>query len=290
MHCKILVTGSNGQLGNELRALESLSDKISFRFTDIDDLDICDARQLTDLITQYNPDYIINCAGYTAVDKAEEDEEGAFSINAGAVQNIVNAIQNENCRLVHISTDYVLGGKAQQPLNEEAIPDPVSVYAQSKLKGEEIAMQLDNSIVFRTSWLYSRYGHNFVKTILRLSREREEINVVSDQVGTPTWAADLANTIISIILTSNEESENYHPGLFHFSNTGSCSWYDFALKIVQISGSSLKINPIPTEQYPLPAYRPPYSVLSKEKILKTYGISIPSWEESLEKCIKQIIL
>jgi dTDP-4-dehydrorhamnose reductase len=285
---KILVTGSKGQLGSELRRLSGNYDKLAFSFTDLAELDICNADSLKKFTSELQPDYLINCAAYTAVDRAEDDEDGAINLNAGAVRNITSALEGSRCKLIHISTDYVLAGSGNRLLTEEDSPDPRSVYAKSKLAGERYALEYKNSQVIRTSWMYSAYGHNFVKTILRLAAERDEISVVNDQVGTPTWAADLAEAIISIIRAEGSETGAFFPGIYHYSNLGSCSWYEFAMKIKELKGLKLKINAVSTEEYKLPAYRPAYSVMSKDKIIERYKLKIPRWEDSLDLCLKLI--
>ena len=283
---KGLITGSDGQLGRELRSLENKYNSLSFIFTDLGDLDITNTVQLRSFINKHKPDFLINCAGYTAVDRAEEEPDLAMKLNADAVQNIVDAIANTNCRLIHISTDYVLNGRTDKALKETAIPNPESVYALTKLKGEQAALTLSSSIVIRTSWLYSSYGKNFVKTILRLSLEKERIQVVNDQIGTPTYAADLAAAILEIITGISANPDSSDGGVYHYSNTGLCSWYEFALKIKELKGLDLEIVPVTSDQYPLPAKRPPFSVLDKEKITKYFSISIPDWANSLDKCLQ----
>ncbi len=283
---KVLITGSDGQLGRELRSLENKYNSLSFIFTDLGELDITNTVQLRSFINKHKPDFLVNCAGYTSVDRAEEEPDLAMKLNADAVQNIVDAIANTNCRLIHISTDYVLNGRTDKALKETAIPNPESVYALTKLKGEQAALTLSSSIVIRTSWLYSSYGKNFVKTILRLSLEKERIQVVNDQIGTPTYAADLAAAILEIITGISANPDSSNGGVYHYSNTGLCSWYEFALKIKELKGLDLEIVPVTSDQYPLPAKRPPFSVLDKEKITKYFSISIPDWANSLDKCLQ----
>lgn len=281
----VLITGSNGQLGSELKSLAKEQGSLDFLFTDIKELDITNKEALINYVEKHKPDFIINCAGYTAVDKAEKEKQSAIRLNSLAVQNIIKAIEQSSCRLIHISTDYVLNGHGDHALNEEDIPGPQSVYALSKYKGELNALKSDKSIIVRTSWLYSSYGHNFVKTILRLSKERDSINVVNDQIGTPTYGADLARAIISIIATCNSNPQINYAGIYHYSNSGKCSWYDFACRIKNIRDLNIDIKPISTEEYPLPAPRPAYSVLNKDKIKRVFSISIPEWEDSLEECL-----
>ncbi|MGM0464189.1 MAG: dTDP-4-dehydrorhamnose reductase [Bacteroidota bacterium] len=286
---RILITGAKGQLGREIQRQSHNVKNASFIFMDVDELDLTDEKQVKDTISNIKPSFIVNCAAYTAVDRAENDEAKAFAVNATAVQNIIKAAGNvPDMKLIHISTDFVFGGKSKTPYREDSKTGALSVYGKSKQKGEEYALSYPLSVIIRTSWLYSEYGGNFVKTIIRLSDERDEINVVNDQVGTPTWAADLASAVIRIIEISLINESNFIPGIYHYSNEGHCSWYEFAREIKRIEGFNIKINPVSTAEFPLPAERPEFSVLSLEKIKKTYNISIPSWQESLEKCIKRI--
>lgn len=285
----ILITGAKGQLGREIQKQSHLVKDASFLFMDIEDLDLTDEKQVKDIISGIKPSYLVNCAAYTAVDRAEEDEARAFAVNASAVQNITMAAGNvPDMKFIHVSTDFVFEGKRKTPYTEDSKTGALSVYGKSKQQGEEYALSYPPSVIIRTSWLYSQFGGNFVKTIMRLSAERDEINVVSDQLGTPTWAADLASAIISIIQSGITDKNSFIPGIYHYSNEGYCSWYDFAREIKRIGGLDIKINPVSTAEYPLPAKRPAYSVLSLDKIKKTYDISIPSWQESLEECIKRI--
>jgi dTDP-4-dehydrorhamnose reductase len=281
----ILVTGSMGQLGNELFIASKSYYGYEFIFTDVDKLDITDPLQTGKFIKSEKPDWIINCAAYTAVDKAESEKERAFLINSSGVENIVNAIKGTECKLIHISTDYVYNGKSNIPYSETDGTDPASIYGKSKLSGEKHALLHPESLIIRTSWLYSSFGNNFVKTILKLSREREFLKVVFDQVGTPTYAADLATAILSIISGVIKNQTAFIPGIYNYSNEGVCSWYDFAMAINEESGSSCIIKPVLTEEYPLPAQRPFYSVLNKKKIKETYNLNLAHWRNSLKKCI-----
>lgn len=282
----ILVTGSNGQLGSELNELAPDYPDFRFFFTDVDELDITDKAVVEKFVANHKIRCIVNAAGYTAVDKAESDPEKALLINGTAVGYLANAAKFHDTLFVHISTDYVFGGQYHRPISEDEQPTPTSVYARSKLIGEQAAMHDGGKVVvLRTSWLYSSFGHNFVKTMIKLGRERDELNVVFDQVGTPTFARDLAKTILDLI----PAWEKIHkPEIFHYSNEGVASWYDFAIAVHRIAGIQCKVNPIETKDYPLPAARPYYSVMNKEKIKKQFGITIPHWRDSLEICIAKI--
>lgn len=278
---KILVTGSKGQLGNELQVAAKAFSQFELVFTDVDELDICNLTAIEQFVKNAGFDAIVNCAAYTAVDKAETDEDLCYKINRDAVQNLAQVAQNKGLKLIHVSTDYVFDGTQHTPYVETDRVCPVSVYGKSKLAGEEMAMKYCEQVaVIRTSWLYSAFGNNFVKTMIRLGQERESLNVIFDQVGTPTYAADLANAILQMLNT-----EVFVSGVYHFSNEGVCSWYDFAKKIHQLAGVSCKVSPIETKDYPTAAARPHYSVLNKSKIKSTYHIEIPHWEESLIKCV-----
>jgi len=279
----ILVTGANGQLGNELRVIAAQQNSYIFLFAGREELSIENEDAVNGFFATHTIDYCINCAAYTAVDKAESEKEHAFLMNAAAVGILARACTLHNAQLIHISTDYVFDGTATEPYVETAGTNPVSVYGQSKLLGEEMAMQFAPAgIIIRTAWVYSSFKHNFVKTMLRLMNERESINVVSDQLGCPTYAADLAAAIMQII-TSGKSKVN--PGIYHYSNAGITNWYEFAVAIKKLSGSNCIVNPITTEQYPTPAKRPAYSVLDTTKIKKTFGIEIPGWEDSLRACL-----
>lgn len=283
---QILVTGSNGQLGNEIRQLSAQFPGCSFVFTDVSELDISDIQAIRNFPDIEKIQCIINCAAYTAVDKAETDQEKAMLINGTATGNLAMVSRETGALLIHVSTDYVFDGKNYRPYRENDIPNPLSVYARSKYQGEtEIMSKAYKALIMRTSWLYSSFGHNFVKTIMKYGKERGKLNVVFDQIGAPTYAADLARAILEIIPKTLEK-----PGVsvYHYANEGVASWYDFAKAIIEISGISCEINPIETKDYPLPAQRPFYSVFAKEKIRNEFGISIPYWKDSLEKCIVKI--
>ena len=283
---KILVTGSDGQLGRSIQQRNSLYPDFKFDFTDIDQLDITDKSALKLHIEATKPDVIIHCAAYTAVDKAEGEREKAFLLNATAVEYLARLALENEILLIHISTDFVFDGKSNKPYIEEDIAQPISTYGKSKLAGEKAILKYaPNAIIFRTSWLYSEYGHNFVKTILRLAAERSEIKVVSDQVGTPTYAGDLADAILKIL------QSNYQPNgvqLVHYSNEGFASWYDFAEEIIEINNLKCTVHPIKTDEYPLPAKRPNYSVMSKEKFKQYFHTNILEWKESLKVFLKNL--
>ena len=281
---KILITGSNGQLGKELKKLESSFPQYEFVFLSREDLPIHHFELLRNFFKGYHPQYLINCAAYTAVDRAEAEKDLAFQVNAEAVGVMAAVCKEYNTKLIHISTDYVFDGTATKPYTEEAPTNPQSVYGASKLKGEQETLKFNpDAIIIRTAWVYSEFGKNFVKTMLKLMSEREEINVVSDQVGSPTYAADLATVILQII-----SSEKWVPGIYHYSNDGVISWYDFAVAIKELTASSCKINPITTAQYPTPAKRPAYSVLDKSKIQSAFNIPEKNWKESLSVCLDNL--
>ncbi len=285
----ILVTGSAGQLGSELKNLSRNYSGYEFIFTDIDTLDITDAGEVRKFIEANRPDWIINCAAYNLVDKAESEPDKALLVNFSAVRNIAESIKGSECRFVHVSTDYVFDGASNTPYNEDAVPNPLSAYGRSKLEGEKAALTHTGSMIIRTSWLYSSFGNNFVRTILKHGAEKEYLRVVFDQTGTPTYAADLANAILLIVSKVIRNQEAYSAGIYHYSNEGVCSWFDFATEIIRESGLKTRIVPILTKEYPAKAIRPVYSVLDKTKIKETYGIEIPHWRESLIRCIKLLL-
>jgi dTDP-4-dehydrorhamnose reductase len=285
----ILVTGAAGQLGNEMRVLSKNYSGYEFVFTDIDTLDITDYKSVKDTIDRVNPNWIINCVAFNLVDKAETDQENAFKINSLAVKYLAETIRESECRLIHVSTDYVFDGISNTPYNEDSLTNPLSVYGMSKLEGEKNALQYSRSMVIRTAWLYSSFGNNFVKTILRHGAEKESLNVVFDQTGTPTYAADLADAILKIISGVIRNQTAFNAGIYHYSNEGVCSWYDFAKEIVTEAELKCRINPILSREYPTAAKRPFYSVLDKSKIKENYGIEIPHWRQSLKKCMRILI-
>jgi dTDP-4-dehydrorhamnose reductase len=284
---KILVTGSNGQLGSELRLLVQAYPEDTFIFTDLAELDITSETAVEMAVKGENIDVIINCAAYTAVDKAEQEDNLAFLINATAVGNLARTASKNNALLIHISTDYVFDGKGYKPYVEDDPTNPVSLYARSKHAGEQqVQSYAGKAIILRTSWLYSEFGNNFVKTMMKYGRDRGELNVVFDQTGSPTYARDLAKTILHIM---HKHPFHNDVEVFHFSNEGAASWYDFAKAIIEFSGIPCKINPIETKDYPLPAVRPFYSVFNKSKIKQRFQIEIPYWRDSLKDCIDKII-
>jgi dTDP-4-dehydrorhamnose reductase len=286
MSTKILVTGSLGQLGSEIQDLSKFYTNYQFYFHDKDDLDILDKDALQSFFSENSIDYIINCAAYTAVDKAEEEKELAFLLNHKAVKNLLDASSNTQAKLFQISTDYVFGGIHNTPFLENEKTQAESIYGESKLQGEIEAINSNRAIVIRTSWLYSSYGNNFVKTIMKYAQEREELNVVYDQIGAPTYAKDLAKAILDIIDKVEKKQNNFETGIYHYANEGVLSWFDFAVAITEISNINTKINAVNSEMFPTAAKRPPYSVLSKDKIKNTYNIEIPYWRDSLVKCIQ----
>ena len=285
----ILVTGAYGQLGNEVRILSANYPEYNFMFTDVDSLDITDKDELIDFVTGNDIRYIINCAAYTAVDKAEDDAELCEKINAAAVKNLGLAAAEAGAGIIHVSTDYVFDGTSCRPYSEDMPTKPCSVYGKTKLKGEKNLLKAcPNAIIIRTAWLYSPFGNNFVKTMIKLGSERESLNVIFDQVGTPTYALDLADAILKA-MDQTIDTDHEKGGVYHFSNEGVCSWYDFTIKIHDIAGmKTCKVNPIETKDYPTKAARPHYSVLNKSKIKQTFNITIPHWEESLKNCIKEL--
>lgn len=285
---KILVTGANGQLGSEIKLQQQKLNNCQFIFTDIDELDLSNSDTVTRFITTEKPAFIVNCAAYTAVDKAESEPATASLINAQVPGTLAEAASQVNANFIHISTDFVFEGTGNIPLKETDTALPQSIYGKTKLAGEKAALAYSKGMVIRTSWLYSEHGHNFVKTILKYGAERDELKVVFDQVGTPTSAGDLAGAIIEIINQSIQQKA-FHAGLYHYSNEGVCSWYDFAIAIKDAAHLPCKIHPIETSDYPLPAPRPAYSVMNKEKIKKTYSIDIPHWLKSLNNVISQLI-
>ena len=279
---KILVTGANGQLGSELRFLSSFHNQHDWVFTDFQELDLSDLKNLESNISKIAPCLIINCAAYTAVDKAENENELANILNFKAVDLISKWSSNNNKKFIHISTDYVFDGNSKIPLKEDAATSPINFYGHTKLEGERICLKNDlNSIIIRTSWVYSSFGNNFVKIMRNLMKKKDVISVVNDQLGSPTYAADLAE-VISTIVNHNK----WIPGLYHFSNEGEVSWFDFANDIKYLSNLKTKIKGIPTKKYPTAAKRPKYSLLDKTKIKEIYKIKVPYYKDSLEKCIK----
>ena len=286
MNKNVLVTGATGQLGSEIHTLSKRYPQYNFTFVDRDTLDLSNLCKLEDYFDDKSFDIIINCAAYTAVDKAEDEADLANTINHRGLSLLAKIAKNREISLIHISTDYVFNGKNFIPYVETDATDPQGVYGQTKLDGEKAILNIGakNTIIIRTSWVYSSFGANFVKTMLRLGKERDELGVIFDQVGTPTYARDLAKTILDILPQLKNES----PEIYHFSNEGVSSWYDFAKTIFELSNVQCKVNPIETSQYPTPATRPHYSLLNKSKIKKEYNINIPYWKDSLRTCLQEI--
>ena len=278
----ILVTGAKGQLGSEIKELSS-NIKARFIFTDTDELDITDKNAITSFIVKNQIDTVINCAAYTAVDKAEENETMADAVNHIAVKYLAEVSKDKGIKLIHVSTDYVFDGKNYKPYKEDDVTNPPSVYGITKLAGENALLEITpkNSIIIRTAWVYSSFGANFVKTMLKYGKERDELKVIYDQVGTPTYARDLAQAILDILPKLNNEK----PEIYHYSNEGVLSWYDFAKEIMKMAKVECKIIPIETYEYPLPAPRPHFSLLNKSKIKKTFNLTIPFWKDSLSECL-----
>ncbi|MBN2597980.1 MAG: dTDP-4-dehydrorhamnose reductase [Marinifilaceae bacterium] len=284
---RILVCGANGQLGSEINELSSSFSNLEFVFSDLPELDICNREMLARFVRENQIKGIINCAAYTAVDKAEEDSKTAELVNASAVANLVAVAEAQNLKLIHISTDYVFDGTAHFPYSEDCEVSPIGVYGATKRKGEEFVINSSSeSIVIRTSWLYSSFGNNFVKTMMRLGQERDELGVIYDQVGTPTYARDLANLCLEIF--SKEEKMDQQGKVYHFSNEGVASWFDFAKAIMEMGKVDCIVKPIETKDYPTPAQRPHYSVMNKAKIKADFGIEVPYWRDSLKECIQRL--
>ncbi|MGZ5255909.1 MAG: dTDP-4-dehydrorhamnose reductase [Flavitalea sp.] len=281
---KILVTGSNGQLGSELKQIAINFPQYEFLFTDRNILPI-DQQAAVDLFfEEHKPDFCINCAAYTAVDKAETDRETAMNINGNAPGFLGAASTKFDVKMIHVSTDYVFNGNSSIPYNEEDQTDPVNFYGQTKLEGElNLLASNPDAIVIRTAWVYSEFGNNFVKTMLRLMKDRPAISVVNDQVGSPTYARDLAELIMVVV-----QDENWKKGIYHYSNEGEISWYDFALQIREVAGLQCEVNPVPSSGYPTPAKRPAFSLLDKSKIKSAYNVEVPGWKESLSVCMKNL--
>jgi len=281
----ILVTGSSGQLGSELQELSS-EYNYNFFFTDRNSLDISDVNAVEEFVEKNDINTIVNCAAYTVVDKAETDKVNADAINHIAVKNMAAIAKEKNIKLIHISTDYVFDGTNFKPYSEDDTTNPTGVYGSTKLDGENALRQINpsNAVIIRTSWVYSSYGANFVKTMLRLGKEKESLGVIFDQVGTPTYARDLARTILDILPNVNNEKVE----IYNYSNEGVLSWYDFVKEIMRMAKLNCNINPIETKEYPTPAKRPHYSLLNKAKIKKEFNISIPYWKDSLDECLRKM--
>ncbi len=287
----LLITGSNGQVGNELQQLAEQYPNWRFIFTDVDDLDITSSDAVFEYFKKYDIDYCINCAAYTAVDKAESNEALATAINVDGPKHLAQACTLHEAKLIQLSTDYVYHNDQNAPFKEGDTTNPQSVYASTKLAGDQVAQQIHpTTMVIRTSWVYSTFGHNFVKTMRRLGKERDQLNIVFDQIGTPTYAHDLASAMLTIIHKIEEDviSDNLFGGIYHYSNEGVTSWYDFARAVFDLSGIECATFPIETVQYPTPAKRPPFSVLNKGKIKAAFDITIPHWRDSLAKCVQKL--
>ncbi|EAQ47950.1 dTDP-4-dehydrorhamnose reductase [Leeuwenhoekiella blandensis] len=284
MSKRILVTGSNGQLGQELQVLASTYPDMLFDFVTREEFDLEDEEQLLTYLNKTTPDYVINCAAYTAVDKAESEPEKATQINAHAVRLLANWSAEHHAKLVHISTDYVFDGSSSIPYTETAVTNPQSVYGSTKLEGEQAALASNPEVlIIRTAWVYSVFGNNFVKTMLRLMQERDSLNIVKDQIGSPTYAADLAQAILKILASAHWES-----GIYHYSNAGRISWYEFAQAIKEVAGLACDLDGIPTSAYPTPAKRPAYSLLNTQKIQQVYKVAVPDYKESLTMCLQHL--
>lgn len=284
----VVVTGKNGQLGWELQQLAAFyQNEFEFFFTDRTELDLGDPASIEPFFKAVKPQYFINCAAYTAVDKAEFDQELALAINATAVGAIALCCEKNNCKLITISTDYVFNGNGQSPYQLNTPTDPVNYYGFAKCIGEQLAQKNNpSSVIVRTSWVYSTHGNNFVKTMLRLMKERPELNVVDDQIGSPTYAADLAQAIMKIIAMNQQGT--HHAGIYHYSNIGAISWFDFAVAIKEEAGLNTHIKPIPTSAFPTPAKRPAYSVMDTDQIMQDFDISLHEWRNSLKRCLKEM--
>jgi dTDP-4-dehydrorhamnose reductase len=282
----ILITGSQGQLGKSLMQAAFYFKQFSVTGIDVTDIDLTNESGVISFFNKNSFDYIINCAAFTAVDQAEISRDKAFAINAGVPAMLEKVCQKQSCKLIHISTDYVYDGNLSVPHTEEEKTGPDSVYAHSKLEGEKALLSSPVSLIIRTSWLYSEFGHNFLKTMMRLSGEKKEVGVVFDQTGTPTYAGDLALAIMKIIVFS--EINGFTGGVYNFSNEGVCSFYDFAVEIMKYTGSPCKVKPLRTSEYPLPAKRPAYSVLDKTKIKRKFELQIPYWRDSLKIAIDNL--
>jgi dTDP-4-dehydrorhamnose reductase len=284
---KILVTGSNGQLGSEINKISESFTGMEFMFTDVAELDITNPEKVAECLAGFSPDYLVNCAAYTAVDKAETDLEFATLLNATAVGILAKQSAKIGCKMIHISTDYVFDGNGPRPYTEDHLVSPQSAYGKTKLEGELLCQKFNpESLIIRTSWLYSAFGNNFVKTMVRLGNERPELGIISDQIGTPTNAADLALAILTIISSVEKNEKSFVSGIYHYSNEGVASWYDFTKAIFDITGIRCSVKPIATEDYPSPVQRPAYSVMNKSKIKINFGLQIPYWRDSLTEYFK----
>ena len=284
----VLITGCKGQLGSEIKRISSKFPEISFNFTDLEELDITRPGDIRNFLDNMPVKFLVNCAGYTAVDKAEDDEDLAYLLNADATESLAMISAERRMQLIHISTDYIFNGEKNHPYMEDDPVNPQTVYGKSKLLGEQALQKAGTGIIVRTSWLYSSFGNNFVKTILRLSGEREQLNVVFDQTGCPTYAHDLAMAILEMIRIEIDNKNSSRYDIYHYSNQGVCSWYEFATAIIDFAGTGCEIIPVESKDYVTRAKRPRYSVMSKEKITGEYDLRIPHWKDSLKECIDEI--
>ena len=286
---KVLVTGSKGQLGREIKKLRNHFRQL-YTFTDIEELDVTDPDAIKSHLESNPADYIINCAAYTDVDGAESEPDRAMQLNRDVVINLVSVLEQfPETRIIHLSTDYIFKGDLLRPIREDDRPEPLSVYGNTKLEGERILHDHQRALVIRTSWLFSLFGKNFVKSMINRMDKRDDIRVVYDQIGTPTYAEDLARAIMQIICDVDAGKRPFVPGIFNYSNEGICSWYDLAMEICKQINCKGRVLPVETSEYPLPAERPPYSVLNKSRIKEVYNVEVPYWRESLEKCIKNLL-
>lgn len=285
----VLITGCKGQLGSEIQRISDNFPEISFYFTDLEELDITRPDDIRSYLDKNPVKFLVNCAGYTAVDKAEDDKDMAYLLNANATASLAGISAELGIQMIHLSTDYIFNGEKNHPYTEDDPADPQTVYGKSKLLGEQALKKAGSGIIVRTSWLYSSFGNNFVKTILRLSGEREQLNVVFDQTGCPTYALDLASALLDMIRKEIELNHAPRHDIYHYSNQGICSWYEFAASIVDYAGKQCKILPVESKDYVTRARRPRYSVMSKEKITGKYNLHIPHWKESLSAFINEII-
>jgi len=292
---KILVTGKNGQLGRSINKIINTDYKIlknknlnKFIFVGRYELDLSIESSITNYFNNNKFDVIINCAAYTAVDKAEQEVDLANQINHLAIRQLAKIAKNQQARLIYISTDYVFDGESDKPYKESSTPNPINIYAKTKLAGEQalLELMLTDAIIIRTSWLYSEYGNNFISSMLKLGHERREFNIVNDQIGSPTYATDLAIAIIEIIDHKKFQSEDRVSEIYHYSNNGEVSWYEFAKEIFKLAGIDCKLNPITSNQYPQPAQRPKNTFMNKDKIVKIFGVTVSDWKKSLKQCFK----
>ena len=285
---RILIAGKNGQLGKSIHKLVANTEQTNdFVFVGREELDLSGADNIISYFNQNNFDIIVNCAAHTAVDKAEEEAVLANQINHLAVEQLAQIAKTQQAKLIHVSTDYVFDGESDKPYAETDETNPINVYGKTKLAGEKALQEImpTDAIIIRTSWVYSEYGNNFVKTMLRLGKERDELNVVSDQIGSPTYATDLAEVILEIINDKDCQDKDRLTEIYHYSNEGEISWYEFAKEIFELAGIQCSVSPITTEQYPTPAKRPKNTLMNKDKIVETFGVNIPDWKESLNTCM-----